>query len=158
MATVKQIDQKFPTSILKRRFPMMTAMQRSLLTISYGLALCLVASGPAPAGQVSGWWGGSWTCNLDGRPARMRWFAVDDSQTACDGDICSSTSGVRWEGSFSDNGSRWVPLTNPSKGKQGGLYFRHADGNQWYLPKPEGNRTTGWTTWNGQRYRLSCWR
>jgi hypothetical protein len=97
-------------------------------------------------------------CNIDGRPARMKWVAVDDSQTTCDGDTCSTSSGARWKGSFSDNGSRWVPLNEPRQGDKGGLFFRHADGNKWYLPKPAGNKTTGWTTWNGRRYPLSCWR
>lgn len=136
----------------------MIKKQRSILTAFRGLNLCFVVFAPAHAGIVSGWWGGAWTCNIDGRPARMKWSAVDDSETTCNGDVCSSTSGVRWQGSFSDNGSRWVPLTNPSKGKKGGLFFRHADGNQWYLPEPKGNKTTGWTTWNGKRYPLSCWK
>jgi Family of unknown function (DUF6006) len=136
----------------------MIRIQRSLSTFASGLALCLAVSGVATAGQVSGWWGGKWNCTIDGRPARMNWVAVDDRQTTCDGDVCTTSSGARWQGSFSDNGSRWVPLTNPLRGNQGGLYFRHADGNQWYLPQPSGNRTTGWTTWNGQRYPLVCWR
>jgi len=133
-------------------------VQRSLLTISCGIALSFSVSSSATASQAVGWWGGNWTCNIDGRPARMQWKVVDDSQTTCNGDTCSTTSGVRWVGSFSDNGSRWVPLTNPREGNRGGLYFRHADGNQWYLSKPTGSRTTGWTTWNGQRYPLSCWK
>jgi Family of unknown function (DUF6006) len=137
---------------------MTTVMQRSLIAMSCGIALCFTVSSPVIASQAVGWWGGNWNCNIDGRSARMRWNVVDDSQTTCNGNICSTTSGVRWQGSFSDNGSRWVPLTNPREGHQGGLYFRHADGNQWYLPKPTGNRTTGWTTWNGKRYPLSCWR
>lgn len=136
----------------------MMDLKRLLLTLSCGFALCLIVLGLAYAGQVSGWWGGSWTCDIDGRPARMNWSVVDNSQTTCQGDTCTSTSGVRWKGNFSDNGSRWVPLSNARQGNTGGLFFRHADGNQWYLPKPQGNRTTGWTTWNGQRYRLSCWR
>ena len=135
-----------------------TIMQRSLIAISCGIALSLAVSGASIASQVAGWWGGDWNCNIDGRPARMRWNVVDDSQTTCNGDTCSTSSGVRWNGSFSDNGSRWVPLTNPRQVNRGGLYFRHADGNQWYLPKPTGNRTTGWTTWNGKRYPLSCWK
>jgi hypothetical protein len=123
-----------------------------------GMALCAAAAAPAGAGQVSGWWGGNWTCTIDGRPARMKWFPVDDSDSSCDGDTCSTTSGVRWQGRFSDNGSAWVDLSNPTTGTRGGLYFNHADGNRWYLPKPSANRSTGWTTWNGRRYPLSCWR
>lgn len=136
----------------------MITLKRFLLTVICGFTLYLIVIGLAYAGMVSGWWGGSWTCNIDGRPARMNWSVVDNSQTTCQGDTCTSISGVRWKGSFSDNGSRWVPLSNARLGNQGGLFFRHADGNQWYLPRPQGNRTTGWTTWNSQRYRLSCWR
>jgi len=133
-------------------------LKRFLLTVICGFTLYLIVIGLAYAGMVSGWWGGSWTCNIDGRPARMNWSVVDNSQTTCQGDTCTSISGVRWKGSFSDNGSRWVSLSNARLGNRGGLFFRHADGNQWYLPRPQGNRTTGWTTWNSQRYRLSCWR
>ena len=132
--------------------------KRALPTAICVLALSFCACGPAPASQVGGWWGGTWSCNIDGRPARMNWAAVDDSQTTCDGGTCASTSGARWSGRFSDNGSRWVKLTNARSGAQGGVYFNHADGNQWYLAKPGSNKAVGWTTWNGQRYRLSCWR
>jgi Family of unknown function (DUF6006) len=138
--------------------PIMTAIQNPLSTIFYGIALCFAVSTPVIASQVGGWWGGNWNCNIDGRPAQMRWRVVDDSQTTCDGNICSSTSGVRWQGSFSDNNSPWVPLTDPRQSSRGGFFFRHADGNQWYLARPTANRTSGWTTWNGQRYPLSCWR
>ena len=137
---------------------MTTVMQRSLITMSCGIALCFAVSSPIIASLAGGWWGGDWNCNIDGRSARMRWNVVDDSQRTCNGNICSTTSAVRWKGSFSDNGSRWVPLTNPRQSNRGGLYFRHADGNQWYLAKPAGNRTKGWTTWNGQRYPLLCWK
>jgi hypothetical protein len=131
---------------------------RLLATTFIGVTFCLALSDSAIASTVSGWWGGTWTCSIDGRPARMKWVVVNDDQGTCNGDSCTSTSGARWKGSFSDNGSRWVPLTNPRLGNQGGVYFRHADGNQWYLPKPTNNRTSGWTTWNGRRYPLSCQR
>jgi Family of unknown function (DUF6006) len=138
--------------------PIMTVMKYSLHAISCSLALSFAISSPTSASQlVGGWWSGVWNCNIDGRPARMRWSIVDDSRTTCNGDVCSTSSGVRWKGSFSDNGSRWVPLTDPSQANRGGLFFYHADGNQWYLPKPTGNRTEGWTTWNGKRYPLACW-
>lgn len=141
--------------------PSHSARPRFSLTARQALGavtLCLAIAAPAGAGMVSGWWGGDWTCNIDGRPARMKWFPVDAGETQCDGDTCSSTSAVRWRGRFSDNGAQWVDLNRPTQGNKGGLYFRHADGNRWYLPKPIGNKTTGWTTWNGQRFRLSCWR
>ena len=137
-------------------YTMKIAIQRFPHAISCGLAIYLALPAQALAGQVSGWWGGSWSCNIDGRPARMKWVAVDDTLTNCNGDLCSTSHGARWKGSFSDNGSRWVPLSNPREGEKGGLFFRHADGNQWYLRKPKGNNTDGWTTWNGTRYPLSC--
>ena len=124
---------------------MMTATRRSLITISCGLAIWVAVSTPANASTIEGWWGGPWQCNIDGRPAQMKWVPVEGS------------SGLYWKGSFSDNGSRWVPLTSARKGSQGGVFFNHADGNRWFLAKPVGNKATGWTTWNGQRYPLSCW-
>ena len=126
------------------------------------LLLCALAAplarGPAQAGMVSGWWGGNWNCTIDGRPARMSWSAVDDTRTQCSGGACTSTSGARWMGKFSDNGSRWVALTDARAGNLGGLHFRHADGNPWFLAAPDSGRTKGWTTWNGKRYPLSCQR
>jgi Family of unknown function (DUF6006) len=128
-------------------------------TLFLGLFAAMTSSAvPALAGQAVGWWGGNWTCTIDGRPARMNWRVVDAGETSCDGDTCSTTSAVAWKGSFSDNGSGWVPLTNPRRGDRGGLYFFHADGNKWYLPVPANNKSTGWTTWQGNRYPLSCWR
>lgn len=126
----------------------------ALLALGFALSL----SGLAQASTVSGWWGGQWTCEIDGRPARMRWKPVDDTQTECDGDVCSQTSGATWAGEFSDNGSAWVRLTFENRGSRGGIFFRHADGNRWFLAQPQNGRSTGWTTWNGQRYRLACWR
>jgi hypothetical protein len=137
----------------------MNAAESLLPKIFYGIVLGFTVSNPAIASQLpGGWWDGNWNCNIDGRPARMRWNVVDDRQTTCNGDTCSTSYGVKWKGNFSDNGSRWVALTEPRRGDKGGLYFRHADGNQWYLAKPTNNRTAGWTTWNGKRYPLSCWR
>jgi len=133
-----------------------------VLSVFCGIFLWSSMFGTAHASMVIGWWGGNWSCKIDGRPARMKWQAVDDSRTVCndtsEGRVCSRTSGVRWDGSFSDNGSAWVPLKNPNQDNNGGFYFHHADGNLWHLAKPNGNRTSGWTTWNGRRYPLSCWK
>lgn len=138
------------------------AMRLLTFPLSTGAVLCLAtfsSTEPAAAGFAPvGWWGGDWTCRIDGRPARMRWVPVNNDQVSCDGSECSIVSGASWKGSFSDNGSAWVPLRNARRGNQGGLFFNHADGNQWYLPEPNGRKTDGWTTWQGQRYRLSCWR
>ena len=141
---------------MQNGFTIIEAVGRSFGKTVQAVAVCLAVSAPAVASTLAGWWGGTWACSIDGRPAQMKWVAVSDSQQTCSNGTCTQTSGVRWKGSFSDNGSRWVPLTDPRTGQQGGLFFRHADGNQWYLPKPVGNRTSGWTTWNGKRYPLSC--
>lgn len=125
-------------------------------------ACCLLALAAQPqraaASQAAGWWGGEWKCNIDGRPARMSWKVVDAPQTSCDGDVCSTAASVRWVGRFSDNGSRWVGLRDARNSSMNGLYFRHADGNQWYLSAPAQGKTTGWTTWNSKKYKLVCWR
>jgi hypothetical protein len=132
------------------------AAKLPLVAVCGVLALCSVASGPPLARQATAWWGGFWACTIDGRPARMKWGAASDSPAA--GSMLSISHPARWKGSFSDNGSRWMPLVNPREDTKGGLHFRHADGNLWYLARPVNNRTAGWTTWNGQRYPLSCWR
>ncbi|HEY0587776.1 MAG TPA: DUF6006 family protein [Pseudoduganella sp.] len=121
-------------------------------------ALFLALTTAASASTTEGWWGGDWTCNIDGRPARMKWAIVSVVEGDCDGPTCTQSTSARWKGSFSDNGSRWVALNNPRPGSRGGLYFNHADGNKWYLPRPAGRVSNGWTTWQGQRYKLSCWR
>lgn len=121
-------------------------------------ALLMAMASSAGASMASGWWGGNWKCTIDGRPAKMKWVPVNVDDSSCDGDACTTSSGARWKGSFSDNGAPWVALTNARAGKQGGLHFTHADGNKWYLPKPTKGRSNGWTTWEGKRYSLSCWR
>ncbi len=132
---------------------------RALGVVSLVLASAIGGAAPVSAGQVaSGWWDGNWSCNIDGRPARMRWKVVNDTQTVCGPDYCTSSYGAAWRGRFSDHGAAWVPLTDPQRSSSGGLYFRHADGNRWFLKKPVNSKTSGWTTWMGNRYPLSCWR
>ena len=70
---------------------------------------------------------------------------------------------TRWQGSLSTgDGGQPVALTEPSQGKKGGLYFRHADGHKWYLQKPVDNKATGWTRAAAQRNAprdpIACWR
>jgi Family of unknown function (DUF6006) len=133
-------------------------MKRNLSALIIGATLFATTLTAHASTVAPGWWSGSWQCTIDGRPARMKWSVVDVGGTSCDGEVCTSTSEVAWRGRFSDNGSQWVSLTNARPGRSGGLYFNHADGNKWYLPRPTANRTKGWTTWQGNRYPLSCWR
>ncbi|MDS9467311.1 DUF6006 family protein [Paracoccus sp. MBLB3053] len=137
-------------------------MHRAISLTCIACILSLPFSTPSFANMASGWWGGDWDCIIDGRPARMRWSVVDNGSQSCEetdeGTICSSSVSAGWKGRFSDNGSKWVSLTNAKSGDKGGLFFTHADGNRWYLAKPVGRTAKGWTTWNGQRYPLSCTR
>ena len=131
----------------------------TLMGVAITSGLCCLFTFPLEAGLLPGkWWDGNWNCTIDGRPARMSWRIVDDSQGTSSGGVATTTSGVKRVGRFSDNGSAWVALSDAREGNNGGLFFRHADGNQWYLPKPKGDRSSGWTTWQGKRYPLVCWR
>lgn len=104
------------------------------------------------------WYFGNWDCNIDGRPARMQWRVVDDPQTSCDGNVCSTTSGVKIVGRFSDNGSAWVPLAKQQSNRsQISIRYLGREQDNWYLRYNSSSRTaTGWTTWRGNRYPLQC--
>jgi len=103
----------------------MVPRQRSLFIITFGIALCFSISNPTPASQLIGWWVGNWTCNINGRSAQMKWISVDAGVSMCDdnGNNCITSDRLHWKGGFSDNGSRWVQLTNPREGKKGGFSF-----------------------------------
>jgi Family of unknown function (DUF6006) len=113
----------------------------------------------AQASQVlSQWYFGKWNCTIDGRPAKMQWLVVDDPQTTCSGDVCSSSSGVKVVGRFSDNGSAWVPLSKRYlRGNEFGIRYLGAEQNNWMLRyQPSTKVAAGWTTWRGNRYPLQC--
>jgi hypothetical protein len=124
------------------------------LTLSFGIA--------AQASQVqSQWYFGKWDCSIDGRPAKMQWLVVDDPQTSCSGNVCSSSSGVKVVGRFSDNGSAWVPLSkNYLRGNDFGIRYQGAEPDNWFLRyTPSTKVASGWTTWRNQKYPLQCtWR
>jgi hypothetical protein len=118
-----------------------------------------VASDHTSASQVPlEWYFGNWDCNIDGRPAQMQWYVVDDPQTICSGNICSTTSGVRTVGRFSDNGSPWVPLERQwSTSSQLGIRYLGNEQDNWYLSYNSGTQVAdGWTTWRGNQYPLQC--
>jgi hypothetical protein len=124
------------------------------------IGLVLVSS-HAQAGLIaSEWFFGLWDCNIDGRPAKMEWKVVNDPQTTCNGNICSTTSGVRLVGRFSDNGSAWVPLGKRFSSPQRqdlGIRYLGAEQDNWYLRYNSRTRIAdGWTTWRGNRYPLQC--
>lgn len=132
-----------------------------LLGLAIVPAGLVLASPQAKAGLVvSEWFFGRWDCNIDGRPAQMQWKVVDDSQTTCSGDTCSTTSGVRIAGWFSDNGSAWVPLKKRFANTQRqelGIRYLGKEQDNWYLKYNSRTKVAdGWTTWRGQRYPLQC--
>ena len=126
------------------------------------LPLTLSFSIGAQASQVpSQWYFGKWDCSIDGRPAKMQWLVVDDPQTSCSGNVCSSSSGVKVVGRFSDNGSAWVPLgKNYIRGNDFGIRYQGAEPDNWFLRyNPSTKVASGWTTWRNHKYPLQCtWR
>ncbi len=108
---------------------------------------------------VSQWYHGWWDCNIDGRPAKMVWQVVNDSRTTCNGNVCSTTSGVKTIGWFSDNRSPWVRLgINYTIGDRLGIRYLGSEPDNWELTFNASTLTAnGWTTWRGNRYPLMCW-
>jgi hypothetical protein len=131
--------------------------------ISIGLfALACVLPGAHGASASLGigqWYMGYWNnCQIDGRPARMKWTIVRETPTDCNGNLCNSTSGSKIVGSFSDNGSAWVPLSiRYNQNNQLGIRYLGNEQNNWVLRyNPNTNIAKGHTTWRGKQYPLSC--
>ncbi len=108
---------------------------------------------------VQEWFFGKWDCHIDGRPAKMQWYVVDDPQTTCNGNICTSTDGVRVVGRFSDNGSPWVSLAKrySTRRQELGIRYLGREQDDWYLKYNSKTQVAdGWTTWRKKRYPLQC--
>jgi hypothetical protein len=134
----------------------LTKLLMTLALLPLGLGLPL---GNVQASQVvSQWYFGRWDCTIDGRPSRMQWRVIDDPQTNCNGDVCSSTSGVKVVGRFSDNGSAWVPLEKRYlRGNDLGIRYLGREQDNWFLRYNSRTRqATGYTTWRNNRYPLLC--
>lgn len=135
----------------------MRASLLSLLGLST-LALNVFAS----TSSLPSWISGNTNCRIDGRPAKMNWKVVDDPQTTCEGNICTSTSGVKTVGSFSDNGGPWTPLAMQglsNAGKTMNIRYLGAEQDNWQLTYDANTEmANGWTTWRGKHYPLACWK
>jgi Family of unknown function (DUF6006) len=135
-------------------------MIRKIFLSLFALTCILPGAGSVSASTTpTKWYFGDWNnCNIDGRPARMQWKVVDDSQTSCQGNVCSQTSGVKVVGRFSDNGGAWVPLkVNYSQGNDVGIRYQGGEPDNWFLRySPQRKTASGYTTWRGNRYPLSC--
>jgi hypothetical protein len=139
----------------------MKNITKSLLGLAIVSASLVLGSSSTKAGQIAGeWFFGLWDCNIDGRPAQMQWKVVDDPQTSCSGGVCSTTSGVRLVGRFSDNGSAWIPLEKRFSSRQRqdlGIRYLGAEQDNWYLRYNSQTKIAdGWTTWRRNRYPLQC--
>ena len=124
------------------------------------LMATLVSTANASQIGVENWYMGDTTCNIDGRPARMNWKVENEWVGNCNGDICSGYENAKLVGKFSDNGGPWVALARTSSATNT-LYIRYlgAEQDNWMLRyDPSTHRATGWTTWRGHRYPLSCWK
>jgi hypothetical protein len=122
-------------------------IRKTLISLLAILAI-LPGTNSAHASQAaSQWYFGNWNdCKIDGRPAKMQWKVVDDSQTQCDGNICQSTSG------------NWVPLSvRYNRTNEVGIRYLGREQDNWVLRyNPNSRVATGYTTWRGNRYPLSC--
>lgn len=84
------------------------------------------------------WFFGTWTGTLDGRPSTMRWRLEGD---AIAGDFSDGSTG------------RYVPLAHEShNGEQ--LFFRHPDGNHWFLARSSEGEARGYSIWQGRQFPL----
>jgi hypothetical protein len=81
-------------------------------------------------------------------------------EKSCSRDICSTTSGVKTIGWFSDNGGPWVCLgiNYGWNSNHLGIRYMGQEPDNWYLDFNEMNTTAdSQTTWRGKQYPLSCW-
>jgi len=130
-----------------------TSLKRTLCT----LALFSLASLSSASQVASQWYFGTWNCNIDGRSAQMVWKVVDNPQTSCDGNVCSTSSGVAIKGWFNDSGSRWVPLESPRTVGNDFRFTYTGDRTGWFLRyNPSSRSAVGNTVWQGKAYPLSC--
>jgi Family of unknown function (DUF6006) len=121
-----------------------------------------IASNPTlvMASQYGGatWFLGNWDCNIDGRPGKMQWKVVSTNEGSCNGNSCTTSSGVALKGWISDNGQKWAPMGMRRNNEQE-AFFHYKGGEQdtWYLRYDRSTRVaSGNTTWNGNPYPLQC--
>ena len=125
------------------------------LTIAALAAAAMAGGAPAGASQVAGgWYMGNWRCTLDGRPTRIVWDVVSVEHGGHHGDHGTSVAGAERRGRFWDRGS-WVTLSF-GRATSTALYFKHPDGNDWYLRRTSATQASGHSTWQGRRYPLAC--
>lgn len=122
-----------------------------------GMVLAASASLAGASTVPSQWYFGNWACLIDGRPAQMVWRVVDDPQTSCDGDICTTSSGVAIRGWFKDGSGPWIRLERPRVSGNDFRFVYTGDRTNWFLRAAAGRRfAAGNTIWQDNAYPLSC--
>lgn len=134
-------------------------LQTSLL----GITAVSTTSYASPA-YLPAWIKGEMNCKIDGRPAKMTWKIENRYEGNCDssGEYCTQAEYAVSVGSFSDNGGQWIPLESRGSRNNGNTFlirYKGAEPDNWELTfVPSTEVATGWTTWRGNRYSLSCWK
>ena len=135
---------------------------RSLACVALALAAptAVVLSTPANALTAANVNDGRWFCTLDGRPTAFDFKRETRSVYTDNGDGTTTVAAggrVVDTGWFWDRGN-WVRLHDIRWTRDGDVWFKHPDGNQWHMStvgRP-GQGLNGYSTWNGKRYPLSC--
>ncbi|ULH18321.1 DUF6006 family protein (plasmid) [Deinococcus sp. KNUC1210] len=128
-------------------------MKRTLVT----LALLSLTTMSHASQVANAWYFGHWSCVIDHRAAQMVWEVVDDPQTSCNGNICSSSSGVAVKGWFKDGNGPWVKLINRSTSGTDLRFTYTGDSTRWFLRfDPNTQVANGNTMWRGNTYPLNC--
>jgi Family of unknown function (DUF6006) len=112
------------------------------------------------ASQYGGetWFLGNWDCNINGRPGRMQWKVVSTSDGSCNGNSCTTSSGVNLKGWISNNGQKWAPLGMDRSSEQEAFF--HYKGHEQEISILRYDKSTrvvdGRILWNGNLYPLQC--
>jgi hypothetical protein len=126
------------------------------MTLFAAAMLSAVVGADAQASQTTTqWYFGRWSCSIDGRPATMVWEVRDDPQTSCNGNTCSTSSGVKVVGFFKERTGPWVRLYRV-RSSDVGLAMLYNNVDAWVLNRRGARAAAGHTTWQGGRYPLSC--
>lgn len=142
----------------------MLALRTPMLCLTFGLLGTATASF-LPERYTP--WLGRWMCNLDGRNSTLEFFALDEPNVSCSGDICTSTSGnVTLAGVAIDaSGSRKSLALRPLNAKDPkanngtqilALSYNRTDDWLLLLHTWDKRYASGFTTWNGNIYGLQC--
>lgn len=135
---------------------MIVARYCKKLALSAFLAVPLVLQSiPVRALCASQWYAGAWKCSIDGRPATMHWWQWGRTVSHCDGGVCSQHETCEVGGRFAEAPGPWFRLVSNRSTRDEVFFTYKGDNTPWYL-KGDSRAMSGWTTWAGNHYPLSC--